>query len=74
MPHKYDILKSEYQNNPYIKVTARLSVCVSCVPMDLANHWTDMVLLYIDPVKVDNSFRGGYFHRPKDASRDVWGP
>ena len=40
-----------------------LSVCVSAclfVPNDLANHWTDMVLLY--SVAFHRSF---YFHPPK---------
>ena len=31
--------------NPYIKLTGSVSVCV-CVPKDLANYSTNMVLLY----------------------------
>ena len=31
--------------NPFAKVTGCLSVCLS-VPKDLANRWTEMVLLY----------------------------
>ena len=42
-----------------------LSVCLS-VPKDIANQWTEMVLLYkvIGPKKVYNYFGGGYKKSP----------
>ena len=52
----------------YIKVTVCLWVCLSvCVPKDLANCWTDIVLLSSEASyrSREGSFRGGYLHLPK---------
>ena len=49
-------------------MSVSLSVCL-CVPNDLANHLTDMVLL--SPKRICNYFRGGrklFFGRIPDIS------